>query len=60
MTVRCVTKVYGGHVTSLLSAFFEADSLNNIRVMDVSGFNPEDRSGTMLQNNVKFLPDDNA
>jgi hypothetical protein len=55
-----VTKVYGGHVTSLLSAFFEADSLNNIRVMDVSGFNPEDRSGTMLQNNVKFLPDDNA
>jgi hypothetical protein len=55
-----VTKVSGGHVTSLLSAFFEAYSLNNIGVMDVSGFNPEDRSGTLLQNNVKFLPDDNA
>ena len=52
--------MYGSPVPSLLSALFEVESLKNIVLRDVLGFNPEDRSSKLLQNDVKCLPDDKA
>jgi hypothetical protein len=46
-------------VPSSLSALFEIESLKNVILRDVSGFNPKDRSSKFLQNEVKFLLDDN-